>query len=64
MHPSFRKEEKVLENYEAVLNIYPSTSSDVIVESKCKAVKNDISLAFSVIFYSFIYWRFFLFSFP
>lgn len=33
MHPSFRKEEKVLENYEAVLNIYLSTSSDVIVES-------------------------------
>ena len=34
MHPSFPKEEKVLENYEAVLNISLSLEADVIVRSK------------------------------
>lgn len=34
MHPSFPKEEKVLENYEAVLNISLSLEADVNVRSK------------------------------
>lgn len=39
MHPSFRKEEKVLENYEAVLNIYLFWGRCYGEVKKCKAVK-------------------------
>lgn len=39
MLPSFRKEEKVLENYEAVLNIYLSRGRCYCEVKKCKAVK-------------------------